>query len=58
MFGELNALGTNRSHTLGYVIIGPKGIHRNYVINSYSHMADSYDLAQRRYMWLQRESII
>jgi hypothetical protein len=58
MFGELKALGTSRSRTLGSIIIGPKGIHKNYVINSYSHMADSYNLAQRRYTWLQRESII
>jgi hypothetical protein len=28
MFGELNALGTSRSRTLGYVIIGPRGIYR------------------------------
>jgi hypothetical protein len=58
MFGELKALGTSRSRTLGYIIIGPRGIHKNYVINSYYHMAGSYNLAQRRYTWLQHESII
>jgi hypothetical protein len=57
MFGELKALGTSRSRTLGSVIIGPRGIHRNYVINSYSHIAGSYNLAQRRNTWLQHESI-
>jgi hypothetical protein len=39
MSRELKPLGTSRSHTLGSIIIGPIGIHRNYVINSYSHMA-------------------
>jgi hypothetical protein len=57
MFGELKALGTNRSRTLGSVIIEPRGIHKNYVINSYSHIVGSYILAQRRNTWLQHESI-
>jgi hypothetical protein len=56
MFGDLMALGTSKSSILGSVIIGPRGIHINYVINSYSHMTGSYNLAQRRYTWLQRES--
>jgi hypothetical protein len=59
IFGELKAtLGINRSCTLRSVIIGPRGIHINYVINSYSHMASSYNLAQRRFTWSQHESII
>jgi hypothetical protein len=58
MFGELKVLGTSRSHILGSVIIGPRVIHRNYVINSYSHMADSQNLAKRNYSWIERESII
>jgi hypothetical protein len=58
MFVELKALGTSRSRTLRSVIIGPWEIHRNYVINYYSHMTGSYNLAQRRYTRLQRESII
>jgi hypothetical protein len=58
MFGELKTLGTNRSRTLGSVIIGPSRIHINYVNNSYSHMIGSYNLVQGRYTWLQRESII
>jgi hypothetical protein len=57
MFRELKALGTSRSRTLGSVTIGTRGIHNNYVINSYSHMASSYNLAQRRYTCLQCESI-
>jgi fatty-acid desaturase len=58
IFGELNALGNSRSHTLGYVIIGSSVIHRNYVINSYGHMAGSQNLAQRNYSWIQCEPII
>jgi hypothetical protein len=42
MFEELKDLGTSRSLTLGSVIIGPRVIHRNYVINSYSHMTGSF----------------
>jgi hypothetical protein len=56
MFGELKALGTNRLHTLGSVIIGLMGIHKNYVINSYSHKADSYNLTQRNYVNLVDEN--
>jgi hypothetical protein len=52
MFGELKALGTSRSRTLGSVIVGPRGIHRNYVINSYSYMTGSQNLAQRNYSWM------
>jgi hypothetical protein len=58
LFGELKTLGISRSCTLGYVIIGHRVIHRNYVINSYSHMIGSYNLAQRSYSWIQHESII
>jgi hypothetical protein len=58
MFGELKTLGTSISRTLGSVIIGPRGIHRNYVIHSYGYMAGSQNLAQRNYSWIQRESII
>jgi hypothetical protein len=45
MSREFKALGTNRSHTLGSIIIGLRRIHKNYVINSYSHKVDSYNLA-------------
>jgi hypothetical protein len=58
MFGELKDIRTSRSCVLGSIIIGPRGMHRNYVINSYSHMSGSYNLAQRRKTWLQHESII
>jgi hypothetical protein len=57
MFGELKGLGTSRSCTLGSVIIDPMVIHRNYVINFYSHMTSSYNLTQGCYSWIQRESI-
>jgi hypothetical protein len=57
-FEELKALGTNRSCTLGSIIIGPREIHRNYVINCYIHMAGSYNLVQISYSWIQCESII
>jgi hypothetical protein len=46
MSGELKALETNRSRILGSIIIGSRGIQKNYVINSFSHKADSYNLAQ------------
>jgi hypothetical protein len=42
MFGEIKALRTSRSCILESVIIGPRGIHRNYEIN----------LAQRSYSWI------
>jgi hypothetical protein len=57
MFEELKALGTSRLGTLGSIIIGPRGINKNYVINSYSHKADSYNIAQGSYLCIQRESI-
>jgi uncharacterized protein YjeT (DUF2065 family) len=50
MFEELKALGTNKLRTLGFVVIGPRVIHINYVINSYSRMANLYNLAQRSYL--------
>jgi hypothetical protein len=49
MFGELKDLGTNRSCTLGSLIIGPRGIHKKFVINSYSHDINLYNLAQESY---------
>jgi fatty-acid desaturase len=58
IFGELKALETSSSRILGSVIIRLRVIHRNYVINSYSHMAGSQNLAQRNYSWIERESII
>jgi hypothetical protein len=58
MFGELKALENSRSRILGSVIIGSKVIHINYVINSYSHMVSSQNLAQRNHSWIQHESII
>jgi hypothetical protein len=39
---ELKALGTSRARTLGSVITVLRGIHRNYVINPYSHKVSSY----------------
>jgi hypothetical protein len=48
MFGEIKALGTSRSHILGSVIIGPRKIHKNYVINFYSNMADSYNFSSKK----------
>jgi hypothetical protein len=49
MFGELKDVGTNRLRTLGSIIIGPRGIHKKIVINSYSHNVDLYNLAQGSY---------
>jgi hypothetical protein len=58
MSGELKPLGTNKTRILGSTIIGPRVIHKNHVINSYSHMIDLYNLAQGSYLWIQREFII
>jgi hypothetical protein len=58
MSGERKPLGTNISRTLGSTIIGPRGVHKNHVINSYSHKTDSYNLAQGSYSWIQCDSII
>jgi hypothetical protein len=57
MFEEIKGLGTIRSSTLESIIIDPRGIHKNYMINSYSHMVGSYNLAQKSYSWIQCESI-
>jgi hypothetical protein len=57
MSGELKAFRTNKSNILGSIIIGPRAIYKNYVINSYSHKTDSYNLAQGSYSWIQYESI-
>jgi hypothetical protein len=56
MFEELKALETSILHTLGSVIIEPRVIHRNYVINSYSHKVDLYNLAQQNHVNLVDEN--
>jgi hypothetical protein len=42
IFRELRSLGISKSHILGSVIIGNRGMHKHYVINSYGHKVGSY----------------